>query len=75
MELSFGTYTKHKYCKRTTVELRKDSISRGVAGTREDRQAGVFGKGGIGLGELAEEELGAFGGFDMASVEAVCAET
>src|SRR5712671_6059177 len=44
------------------------------AGAGEYGKAGVFGVGGIGGGALAEEERGAFGGFDGAGVEAVCAE-
>ena len=43
---------------------------RDVAGAGEDGEARVFGKGRIGLGELAKEKLGAFGGFDQARVQA-----
>jgi hypothetical protein len=46
-----------------------------VAGAGEDGEARIFGEGWIGLGELAEEELRAFGGFDEAGVEAIGAET
>ena len=42
-----------------------------VAGAGEDGKAGIFGVGRIGGGALAQEERGAFGGFDGASVEAV----
>jgi len=45
-----------------------------VAGAGEDGKARVFGIGGIGGGALAKEERGAFGGFDGAGVEAVCAK-
>jgi len=45
-----------------------------VAGAGEDGEARVFREGGIGLGELAEEELGAFAGFDKPGVEAMGAE-
>ena len=45
-----------------------------MAGTAEDGKAGIFRKGGIGLRELAEEELGAFGGGDEARVQAIRAE-
>jgi len=47
----------------------------GVAGAGEDGEARVFREGWIGLGEMAEEELGAFTGFDKAGVEAIGAET
>lgn len=46
-----------------------------MAGAGEDGKAWVFWEGGIGLGELAEEELGAFAGFDEARVPAIGAET
>jgi len=46
-----------------------------IAGAGEDGEAWIFGEGWIGLGELAEEELGAFGGFDEAGVETAGAET
>jgi hypothetical protein len=46
-----------------------------VAGAGEDGQARVFREGGIGLGELAAEKLGAFAGFDKAGVEAMGAKT
>jgi hypothetical protein len=49
-------------------------VFRGIAGTSKDGEARVFGKGRIGLGELAEEEVRAFGGFDEAGVETVGAE-
>ena len=42
-----------------------------VARAGEDRKAGIFGVGRIGGGTLAEEERGAFGGFDGAGVEAI----
>jgi len=45
-----------------------------VAGAGQDGKAGIFGVGRIGGGTLAKEERGAFGGFDGAGVEAVCAE-
>jgi hypothetical protein len=45
-----------------------------VAGAGEDGETRVFGESGIGLGELAEEELGAFAGFDKAGVEATGAK-
>ena len=42
-----------------------------VAGAGEDGKAGVFGVGRIGGGALAQQELGALGGFDGTGVEAV----
>ena len=45
-----------------------------VAGAGEDGKARIFRVGGIGGGALAEQERGAFGGFDGAGVEAVGAE-
>ena len=45
-----------------------------MARAGEDGKAGIFRIGGIGGGAMAEEERGAFGGFDGAGVEAVCAE-
>ena len=45
-----------------------------VAGAGEGGKAGILGVGGIGGGALAEEERGAFCGFDGSGVEAVCAE-
>jgi len=45
-----------------------------VAGAGEDGEARVFREGGIGLGELAEEKLGAFARFDKAGVEAMGAK-
>ena len=42
-----------------------------VAGTGEDGKARVFGEAGIGLGELAKEELRAFGGLDETAMNAV----
>jgi hypothetical protein len=46
----------------------------GIASAGEDGEARVFGEGGIGLGELAEEELRALAGFDEAGVAAIGAE-
>jgi hypothetical protein len=45
-----------------------------AARTGEDREAGIFREGRIGLGELAEEELGTFGGIDEAGVKAIGAK-
>jgi len=50
-------------------------VFRGIAGAGEDGEARVFGKVRIGLGELAEEEVRAFSGFDEAGVETAGAET
>ena len=46
----------------------------GVARTGEDGKARIFWEAGIGLGELAEEKLGALFGGDEARVKAVGAE-
>jgi hypothetical protein len=46
----------------------------GVTGAGENGEARVFWEGWIGLGELAEEELGTFAGFDEAGVPAIGAE-
>ena len=46
----------------------------GVAGAGEDGEARVFWERWIGLGELAEEKLRAFVGFDEAGVEAIGAQ-
>ena len=46
----------------------------GVTGAGENGEARVFWEGWIGLGELAEEELGTFAGFDEAGVTAIGAE-
>jgi hypothetical protein len=46
----------------------------GIANTGEHREARIFGEGWIGLGELAEEELGAFARFDEAGVETIGAK-
>jgi hypothetical protein len=45
-----------------------------IACTDEDGETRVFWEGGIGLGELAEEELGTFAGFDEAGVKTIGAE-
>jgi|HubBroStandDraft_4_1064222.scaffolds.fasta_scaffold1505021_1 hypothetical protein len=42
-----------------------------VAGAGEDGERGIFGEAMIGLGELAEQKGGTFGGRDEAGVEAV----
>jgi len=62
---------------REQLLTRRHGIRRGfwgVASTGKDRETRIFWEGWIGLGELAEEELGAFAGFDEAGVEAVGAE-
>jgi hypothetical protein len=46
----------------------------GVASAGEDGEARIFWEGWIGLRKLAEEELGAFAGFDEASVQTIGAE-
>ena len=45
-----------------------------VAGAGEDGEARIFGKGWIGPGKLAKEELGAFTRFDEAGVETIGAK-
>lgn len=45
-----------------------------MAGAAEDGQARVLRESGIGLRELAEKELGAFGGSDEARVKAIGAK-
>ena len=47
----------------------------GVAGASQDWQARIFWEGGIGLGELAEEELRTFSGLDGARVHTRCAKS
>jgi hypothetical protein len=47
----------------------------GVTAAGEDGEARVFGEGWIGLGEQAEEELGALGGFNHPGVVTIGAET
>jgi len=53
-------------------------IRRQVFGSNRRRRewggAGILGKDGSELGELAEEELGTFAGFDEAGVPAIGAE-
>lgn len=51
-------------------KLRARFGARFVAGTGEDRKAGILGVSRIGGRALAEEERGALGGFDGASVKA-----
>ena len=46
----------------------------GVTGAGANGEARIFWEGWVGLGELAEEELGTFAGFDEAGVPAVGAE-
>ena len=70
-------YTRYVYeYGTTTCEMvgRSDSRLGGIPGAGEDGEARVFGVGRIGLGELAEEELGAFAGFDEAGITAIGAE-
>jgi len=45
-----------------------------VARAGEDGKTRIFPEGWIGLGKLAEEELGAFAGFDGAGVKTIGAE-
>ena len=46
----------------------------GVARAGEDGKTRIFREGWVGLGELAEEELRAFVGFNEAGVETIGAE-
>jgi hypothetical protein len=45
-----------------------------VTGARENREAGIFREARIGFGELAKEEVGAFGRFDGAGMAAIGTE-
>jgi hypothetical protein len=47
---------------------------RGVAGAGNDGEAGIFGEGGVGRGEVTKEKEGAAVGLDFARVQAVGAE-
>ena len=46
----------------------------GVARAGEDGKTRIFREGWVGLGELAEEELGPFAGFDGAGVKTIGTE-
>src|SRR5215469_4561555 len=68
--LAVEEVTKHRSHEAKTRTRGSGCWLRGVAGTRENREARILGEIGVGLRELAKEKLRPFCGFDLTPMKA-----